>query len=97
MQTITILKPEQMLTRYSWICNNKHNVEYAHTNGNEFNGEGQSQRWWINEATDYCSNHGGLLELTDELPGIGASLTANVVYQPKTYAGWALYQLGLIG
>ena len=93
-------EPEIMLTQYSWVCGNEHSVEFAYVGDNSEvkGGFGQPQSWWITEATNYCINHGGLFELSSQLPGIGVSpLTANVVYQPKTYAGWALYQLGLIG
>ena len=54
---------------------------------------------WNHEAFNSCKAHGSAVNPSGSLKPKhleGPKITGNSVYQPKTYAGWVMFQLGLV-
>ena len=88
---------EPTYNSHSWECQDDYSA-YAQLN----DGAQYPASQWMVEASNSCSAHGSALKQQQEInpehkpDGAVIPLTGNSVYQPNTYAGWVMVQLGLI-
>ena len=95
---ITEIPGEPTYNEDSWSCEDNYRATASLSN----NQKPQSQTWWDNEARISCTSHGSKPRfpsnpiepkyLDNPIP-----ITGNAVYQPNTYTGWVLFNLGIFG